>query len=121
MKQFILILLFIVCQFAGFSQSEPAVYSGSRDTPTVNHEQTELKVFPNPAKSGKVTLEMNTNEMAEIRLVNITGKEVLAKKFEFGENSYQLQLREIPNGIYLLQVKTIDNKSVVKKLLVANE
>jgi hypothetical protein len=80
----------------------------------------QLKIYPNPCKTGQVTLEMNDQEIDEVRLINIAGKEVLQQKMEFGTNRYQLKLENVPNGIYFMRVKTTDNKTVVKKLVVSS-
>jgi len=80
----------------------------------------QLKIYPNPCKTGQVTLEMNAQEIDEVRLINIAGEKVLQKRMEFGTNRYQLKLENVPNGIYFMRVKTTDNKTVVKKLVVSS-
>ena len=45
--------------------------------------ESELKIYPNPVKNNQVTLSFQTKEIAEIRLVNITGKEVMKKEYVF--------------------------------------
>ncbi len=120
MKQLILIAFLLIFQITAFAQKEATAYSSSDNSVTQEQLKTlDLKIFPNPVKNNKVTLEMNTEKIAEIRLVNIVGKEVLKKNFESGINEYQMQLDDIPKGIYLVQVKTTENKSIVKKLLVS--
>jgi hypothetical protein len=68
-----------------------------------------------------LTIELKTQQISEIRLSNITGKEVFLKKFQFTENKTQIQLNEIPNGIYILKITTSDRKMVVKKLMVSKK
>ncbi len=63
-------------------------------------------------------VEFNTDLISEIRLINITGKEVFLKKIEIPVTRLQFELTDIPNGIYMVQVKTVDDKIIVKKLLV---
>ena len=118
MKPFILTALIIILQLAVFAQNETTAYRNDA-TPDVSGQSTaDLRVFPNPVKNQKVTLEMDSDAITEIRLVNIVGKEVMKKNFEFGVNRYQMQLEDVPKGIYLVQVKTMENKAVVKKLLI---
>ena len=122
MKQIILLTLTIFISFVSFSQnniSNPSNLSNSfisekQNTPT-------LKIYPNPCKNEKVTIDFNRHQISEIQLTNITGKQVLRKKFTFAENKKQLQLNDIPNGMYLLKVKSTDNKIVVKKFIVSKE
>ncbi len=80
----------------------------------------ELRVYPNPCKTGSVTLEMEENGIAEIHLINIAGKEVLQQKTTFETRKYQLKLDQVPNGIYFLRVRTSENKIVIKKLIVSS-
>jgi hypothetical protein len=120
MKHILLIITFLLIQITGHSQ----VFSGNsavlNNNFTVETEknQPELKIFPNPSKDKKVTVELNTDLLSEIRLINITGKEVFIKRIEIPVNRQQLELSNVPNGIYMVQVKTIDNRIVVKKLLI---
>ena len=105
------------------------VLSGQPETgrmqqgPDVQKEELspyDLRVYPNPCKTGVVTLEMEENAIAEIHLINIAGKEVLQQKTTFETGKYQLKLDQVPNGIYLLRVRTSDNKIVIKKLIVSS-
>jgi len=122
MKQFILILSILTFQIATFAQQDVVAVSNVSNNTEIESlkAKQDLKVYPNPTKIQKVTLEMPDDQMMEIRLVNIVGKEVLKKNFEFGTNKYQLKFQDIPKGIYLLQVKTMNNRAVVKKLLVSD-
>jgi hypothetical protein len=81
----------------------------------------ELRVFPNPSTDGKITVELNNQEISEIRLTNITGKEVFLKKFQFAENKKQIHLNDIPSGLYIIKIITSDQKQVVKKLMISKK
>ena len=119
MKQFILIMLFFVFTFTGFSNNPGNLFI-QQDQPSLTQENRfELKIYPNPTETGRITLEMNTGEITEIRLIDIAGKEVITRTIEFGTPKYLLSLDEIPNGIYFVRVKTTENKVVVKKLVVS--
>ncbi len=61
---------------------------------------------------------MYSDVLSEIRLVNIAGQEIYLKKLEVPVNRVQFDLVNVPNGIYMVQIKTHDSKIVVKKLLV---
>lgn len=80
----------------------------------------DLLVYPNPAHSGKITLEMNSGDIVRIRLVNILGKEVVSRTAEQGTTKYILSLENLPDGIYFIRVKSTDNKVIVKKLVIAS-
>ena len=119
MKKYILVLIISTFYFAGLA-STPAYSSVGNDTLVkVDEVTSKLKIYPNPCSIGQVTLEMDGFEIAEIRLINITGKEILQKKTDFGVNKYQLKLSNVPKGIYFLRVITTENKVVAKKLIVS--
>jgi DNA-binding sugar fermentation-stimulating protein len=119
MKQLILSILFFVFTFTGFSGSPGVSLMDQHQNPVIQENRFELKIYPNPTETRRITLEMNTGEIIEIRLIDIAGKEVVLRKIEFGTPKYQLSLDNIPNGIYFVRVKTSENKIVVKKLVVS--
>lgn len=114
MKKFILVVLLFAFNLSVFAQD-------TWDNTISDKEklESELKLYPNPCKNSKITVDFQSKEITEIRLTNITGKQVLKKKYDFPTHKTQLQLHDIPNGVYLIQVKTSDNKTLVKKLLVS--
>ncbi len=120
MRKIILFIFIITLSISGFSQNTAANNKSwnyiSADENTVN---TEVKIYPNPAKGEFVTVEFTKREIKEISLTNITGKEVFLKTYPFAENKKQVQLNDIPNGIYFLKIKTTEDKIVIKKLMVS--
>ena len=84
-----------------------------------NDEQIELKIYPNPCKTDKLTIELGSKEIAEYQITNIAGKQIQKKKFTYPENKKQIMLENIQNGIYLIRVKSVDNKTIVKKIIVS--
>lgn len=114
MQKYILALLFIVFSAPVFAQQD-----WNSDLNEKEKLESDLKIYPNPSKNNKVTVDFQSKEIAEISLTNITGKQVLRKKYDFPIHKTQLQLNTIPNGIYLIQIKTTDTKMVVKKLMVS--
>lgn len=120
MKRLILLILFFVSTMTGFS-GNPGNLFLDQNKPSLGQENRfELKIYPNPTETGRITLEMNTGEISEISLVNIAGKEIITRKIEFGTPKYLLSLDEVPSGIYFVRVKTTENKMVVKKLVVSS-
>ena len=121
MKHILLIVSILLIHFSGFSQEILGNSSDWNNYSNIENEknQLELKIFPNPCKDKKITVELNMDYLSEIRLINITGKEILLNKIDVPVSKHQLELSNIPNGIYLIQVKTTENKIVAKKLLVS--
>lgn len=115
-----LLITFIIVSVSVFSQNLQANPPGLNTR--FSEESTlslELRVYPNPATDGKVTVELNSQEISEIRLTNITGKEVFLKKFQLAENKKEIQLNDIPNGLYIIRIITSGQNQVMKKLMVA--
>ena len=81
--------------------------------------ESDIKIYPNPCKQNKVTIDYKSKEITEIRLTNITGRQVLYKKYDSPSHKIQLQTYDIPNGMYLIQVKTSDSKIIIKKLMIS--
>jgi hypothetical protein len=119
------ILLFIAVTFISISansQNNASSSSGWNNSAFEEKLDTkELKVYPNPCKTDKVTLDFNGLLISEVQLTSITGKQVLSKKLQFSESKITLQLNNIKNGMYLLKVKTTENKVTVKKFIVSQE
>ncbi|MDX8338529.1 T9SS type A sorting domain-containing protein [Draconibacterium sp. IB214405] len=112
--KYIILLLFIFIGSQSFSQE-----AGFQSTGFEDEVKNEVKVYPNPCKNDKVTIEFSSKEISEVRLTNIAGQQVLLKKYDFPLPKIQLRLNEVPNGIYLLQITTTDNKPTVKKLMIS--
>jgi len=115
-----LLISFIFISVSVFSQNLQTNSPGwGNQLSDENKLSLELRLYPNPVTDGKVTIELNNQEITEIRMTNITGKEVFLKKFQIAENKKQIQLNDIPNGLYIIRIKTSDQKQVVKKLMIA--
>jgi hypothetical protein len=122
MKQLLLTLFTLLFITSGFAQSlnENMVKESSSETFKEIINATDAKIYPNPCKQEKVTIELSQNEIKEISLTNITGKVVFLENYLVPENKKQIQLNDIPNGLYIIKVKTSKNTLVVKKLMVSN-
>jgi len=116
----ILLILISVLPILAFSQGLQVNSPGwSNQLSDDSSLSTELKIYPNPCKDSKLTIEFTVREISEIRISNITGKEVFVKIFSNPENQKEISLTDLPNGIYIVRIKTSDNKLVAKKLMVS--
>ena len=122
MNRILLFIAAISISISAYSQNYASSSSGWNNLAIEEKlDVKELKVYPNPCKTNKVTLDFNGLLISEIQLTSITGKQVLSKKFQFSETKIVLQLNNIQNGMYLLKVKSTNNKVAVKKFIVSQE
>ncbi len=119
MKKLLLAIILLVFSFTGFSQSLSTGTTGWSSQLQEEVISSELRIYPNPCRENKVTIEFAAKQIAEIRLINITGKEVYQKSFAYPENKKQVELTDIPNGIYIIRIKTDDQNLVTKKLMIS--
>jgi len=72
-----------------------------------------VKVYPNPAQE---TLYIQFNGVADARIIDVFGKEVIETKLENQTN--QINVQSLNPGIYFLQImqaNTIDTHKFIKK------
>ena len=116
-----IILSIILCTFYFISISQNADIDRVDNKINPLNTSSELKVYPNPCKLEKVTIESNSYDIFEISITNIAGKQVYLKKFLLPESKIQVALSEMPNGVYLVKIKTEGGKQIVKKLIVSKD
>jgi len=73
--------------------------------------ETPLQAFPNPF-TDVISIKYNSLEGTSIRIFNINGQ--LIRTFEKGEPLSEINLSELRNGIYLLQVNSAESRQVLK-------
>lgn len=120
MKKFLLFIFYIFIMFSVSASLPLDDFGGQEIRQTGTHAQNELRIYPNPVETGRVTIEMNNGEISEVRLINIAGKEVVVRRLDFGIQKYILTLEDLPNGIYFVRVLSTENTTVVKKLIVSS-
>ncbi|MEY4927256.1 MAG: Secretion system C-terminal sorting domain, partial [Bacteroidota bacterium] len=80
-------------------------------TATLTPPETKgIKIYPNPTTDGNMTVEfeMATEEPTTILLFDVAGKQVYSKsqRTAAGKNSVEVSAQNLPQGLYLLTVKT---------------
>ncbi len=77
--------------------------------------QNSVKLYPNPAQES-VTVTLPDGIDAEMLLTDISGKVILRKRVS---SDHTISLQELNNGIYLVRILDLNNKSmIIKKLIV---
>ena len=115
MKQFILFIFILLLNFP--------VLAGFSDSLQSQKEQidAEIKIYPNPVINNQVTISFETKTFVGLRLVSITGKEIIKEKYDFPKYKTILRLQDVPNGIYILQIKTDNQLTIAKKIMISKE
>jgi hypothetical protein len=83
-----------------------------------------MSVYPNPAKDkANISFTLDKTSDVEFILYDITGKRVQVKSMHFnsGSNNYQLNVSELDNGIYILQLNTKTNNAGLTSKIVVNK
>ncbi len=75
-----------------------------------------FKIFPNPAKN-ILKISGKTKEATTFLLRSLDGKEVLTQKFPAGQEDWELEVSQIPRGIYLLEILTEGGARFTEKVV----
>jgi len=99
----------------------PFVWTGIEDQAQV---QSELLVYPNPAtQTLTVELDASTNGQSSLSLLDMLGREVMARPNVFvangGRSTAQLDVSQLNSGIYYVVVTTPEGK-LTSKIVINN-
>lgn len=81
-------------------------------------QNSKISVYPNPA-SHQVTVEIeDANEMVEVKILDLSGRQVYANKLDYkGTNTRNIDLTGIPQGAYFINI-TSPKHHIVRKLVI---
>jgi len=92
-------------------------------TEAIDIADFEMKVFPNPVKSGEyVSIEFanfNSEKGVSISIINIIGKQLLNLEIDTANFKLQVAKEKFPAGIYILKAKQ-ENKIRTVRLNIIN-
>ncbi len=80
----------------------------------------DVKIFPNPVTDKRVNIEVNNQAIQELRITNIAGAVIFAKRFQTPVTKHQIVLENVPNGVYLLRIVSDSNITRTSKLMIRN-
>jgi hypothetical protein len=72
-------------------------------------------VYPNPVVEGEITIESTIENINEIQIYDLTGKQILS--IISSGIVYKMSTDELQRGIYLFQIKTT-NQTFIKRVLI---
>ena len=77
---------------------------------------SEVQIFPNPAFNKKFTIRNVRNHLLkEVKVISITGEIIYSK--QINKNQVNINLSNVPSGIYFVKVKTLKSERIFKIIL----
>jgi len=79
--------------------------------------ESNIRVFPNPTKDHlSITLNSTTESPLKITLQNLTGQTLIEQSntTTIGDNTYNLSLQTLPQGIYMIKIEHNSHTSIRK-------
>lgn len=86
------------------------------DTSSLSLEDLEARVqiLPNPVKNHLIIKNISNN--SKVNIYNVLGSSFFAKLNSTGNDSYTINMSNLPKGVYFLRIKE-DDKILTKKIL----
>lgn len=90
-------------------------------TDDFNQKNQSLNIFPNPSNGQfQITYELSTPNQIDLKILSLAGKEILPifenKAQTSGEHTENLNLENLPDGVYLIQLAT-ENGVFINKII----
>lgn len=95
-----------------------ATYSLGVGLNKITHDITaKIKLYPNPANGGFVTIDAASSDYSKIEVINVLGAVVASHNNALAEEKIKLNLATLPEGTYFVKV-TNGNNYYIEKLIV---
>ena len=95
-----------------------ATYSLGVGLNKITHDiNAKIKLYPNPANEGYVTVDAASSNYSKIEVINVLGAVVASHNNTLAEEKIKLNLATLPEGTYFVKV-TNGNKYYIEKLIV---
>lgn len=89
------------------------------ERPSASAEQTQyaIKVYPNPANNRVVFADLpRTTAQQQVELYSLTGFQIASVPVAAGRSTVELQVGELPTGLYLYRVHADGQQAIVGKI-----
>ena len=91
-------------------------------TAIIDLEDTEILIYPNPARKHIFVEYPQGHQLAGIRVMNTLGQTMdVSNQQNLSDRKYEVDLKELPAGIYLLELMFDDRPAVFKKFYLSGE
>ncbi len=107
MKQFILVLFVLTMVLTGTTiQAQTQGELDRFNTSTMTESSNVVKLFPNPTDDYlQIEIKNSTLENPRITLYTIIGNEIVLTVEKKEDNIYEIQVKDLPPGYYLVAIK----------------
>ncbi len=84
---------------------------GNVGTEDMQHHQVEIKIYPIPAGEKLVVNMEGFHRIGrEVIIAAITGQVISWKNIPAGQNEWEMDVSELPGGIYFISIQTSEGK-----------
>ncbi|MBK7817325.1 MAG: T9SS type A sorting domain-containing protein [Sphingobacteriaceae bacterium] len=113
----VLSTVFIVTGYNGSCASTASIVQNVAWCSGIEEFENDVKLSLNPnPNTGLVQIDCEA-EINSLKVIDVTGKEVLTKN-AVNSNNFKLDLSELQNSVYILQITLSDGRSKVRKLII---
>jgi len=88
------------------------------DVRQVSFVDMSAKLYPNPAKN-QILIERNGIAKNEVVISNVMGQTMTVQNSALGENKLQMDVSNLPNGLYFVQLRDLNGEEKTIKFTVA--
>lgn len=84
---------------------------------TITKSKVVAKIYPNPVNTGPFFIELDNTDDYIVTISNLQGKTVAKHSF-LNTNRMEITTDEINSGIYLLNISSVNNVTITKKIII---
>lgn len=85
---------------------------------SIDNSHEKIRVYPNPADEIVTVAIPSQSSKTVLKLLDISGKQIRSLVLPPSETKIQLSLKNVPAGLYLLQITSADGKSLLDYRLI---
>lgn len=112
MKRFLLLAMLSLATLQAYGQSKDGIIVSDPI------KEKNVTISPNPAVTdAKLTIQGKDAEVKSIAIYSIIGSEVFSKNYNSSANTFELAVRNLKKGKYMVRVIFSDNSSEVVPLI----
>ncbi|HNQ68163.1 MAG TPA: PKD domain-containing protein [Bacteroidales bacterium] len=80
----------------------------------------DIDIYPNPASDYIYiqTGKLETGKDIEVKLIDITGREIISEEYQVGYNDIRINVNNLPQGLYLVTLRT-DNNRITQRIMIS--